>query len=319
MSAQNRINWRSILLTGIISGTIAIATGMLLYQLQERQPRLQYSMDETLPMDAGRETHAIYHVTIRNTGGSVVRDVVAQMNFDPGTVLQSRARCSPAVACTEAMAAGGYTARIPSLNPSESVLISALVRGVTRLPTTPAVTLRGDGITGERVSSSDAELSAKELLGSMIPAVAVALLTPILLVRIWCAKPGPAVGDDQREVFAYVLGLHGFQIEADRVLSSEKLTYWVQSDRLTSRVLAAQAEAPIRRMQFVLKGVLAYADHMAASSKGIVHYNMARLAKAVGDDATVEYELANANALIPDLLLRRLKLDPLFGGPASLT
>ena len=57
---ESRINWKQIVLTAMITGIIAVITGIILYYFQKREPELTYSLSETIPFQGDKEALAIY-------------------------------------------------------------------------------------------------------------------------------------------------------------------------------------------------------------------------------------------------------------------
>ena len=45
---DRRINFKQIFVTTLITGIVGVATGMLLFHLQGREPRLTYSINQSL-------------------------------------------------------------------------------------------------------------------------------------------------------------------------------------------------------------------------------------------------------------------------------
>lgn len=57
--------------------------------------------------------------------------------------------------------------------------------------------------------------------------------------------------------------------------------------------------------------LLSYA-YIAEESLGIIHYNIALIAKAQGNQKEADEHLVEAKKLIPELIEKRLKLDPIW-------
>ena len=135
--ADASVNWKSIIVTAVVSGVIAVTTGFILYKVQIRQPRLQYWVEDTVPFETSSESHAIYHITIRNSGRSEVNHLVAHMSFGSASIVQRRVVAPASLTTTDTVNVNNYEVRAGNLNPGEQIVVSVVTRGTGRLPGKP--------------------------------------------------------------------------------------------------------------------------------------------------------------------------------------
>ena len=118
--------------------------------------------------------------------------------------------------------------------------------------------------------------------------------------------------DDQNEILAYIFGLHDMPEEVEYYLrKADGCSYWAESDRLASVAIGSNDPDKLRKCAFILRDLLTYAVS-APVSEGIIHYNLARIAKKLNLNEEAEHHLSDAKKLIPKLLKTRMSLDPLF-------
>ena len=303
------IPWKQIVVTALITGTVAIGTGMMLFRLQQRQPRLEFFAEATIPFQGQDETLAIYQVTIRNNGRGAVRQVSAYINVTPGQVRQARVKVQPGLEVREKSSAEAYAVEVASLNPGESVVASVLAGGNVALPAEPSVSLRGEGVSGARANRTTGVVgSLRGTLGSALAAAYAGLATVFFLRR------GPlrgvlASGGNQREDLAFLCGLHGLTDEMARHADAASTTsYWLEAERLTALSLSNPRSAESDARMAVLTDLLRYAD-IAPRSKAVIHYNLARFAHARGDHDAADAALREAIRLDKSIVRRRAGVD----------
>jgi hypothetical protein len=305
----NVIPWKQILLTALVTGLVTIGTGMILYWLQQRQPRLEYVLEGSVPFEGQNETLVIYQLKITNNGRSAVARVGAYIVLPPGQLRQVHVRAQPGLEYQETLAPDKYSLSIASLNPDETILLSVLTGGKQSIPAEPQVVLRGDGVTGARAPRvSGNPSSALSLITNALIGAYTGLLTVWLLLRR--SRLRRLRTGEQRQNLAFLCGVHGLTDDLLRHTSDSGTSYWLEAERLTALALADPQTIDARLA--VLKDMVIYPSNMAPRSKAIVYYCIARLAFAKGDANTVETALREAIRLDKDLVRRRSTVDKLF-------
>lgn len=317
---MKRINLWQILVTAVVTGLVTVGTGMLLFNLQARAPRLTYSTTDTVPFSGGTAFVGIYNIAIANEGTKEIEDVVCVVKVPGATIKQHRLLASAAVSKDEVVTGEEYTARLSGLNPAEGASISILAESSTEMAKQPEVTLRAKGVTGSEKSGSRGVVSEfTSILAALMGALAgVVALGGTYLKRLRFWAPQAVVdavsedrhsGGDQREVFAYLCDLLGLAEDEHyyRNLAREA-SYWSESDRLTNGALSSESDSRKRQVKDLLIKLHGYAA-MADDSEAILYFNLARLSAALEESADRDKFLERAMKLAPGILKRRLQLD----------
>ena len=317
---MKRLNLWQILVTAVVTGVVTVGTGMLLFNLQDRAPRLTYATTDTVPFSGGTAFVGIYNIAIANDGTKEVEDVVFVIQIPGATIKQYRLLGSAAVSKEEVVTADTYTAKLSGLNPSEEASISILAESKSEMVKRPDVTLRAKGVTGaEKLANRAVASDLISILAALVGALAgvMALASSSLKRRLFflpqsllnAASDDLHSGGDQREVFAYLCDLLGL---ADDVLYYRNLgrevSYWSESDRLTNAALASDSESRKIQIKDLLIKLHGYAA-MASDSEAILHFNLARLSAALKQIPDRDNFLAIARRLSPGVLKQRLQLD----------
>jgi hypothetical protein len=291
-------------------------TGVLLYQWQTRTAALTYRVQEALPFSDTNETTAIYQVSISNSGSSVAEDINCVVDVPGGLVASHRVKADAALTYEDSASGSSYRLKTASLNPGESVVVSLLARGDASIGSRPTVSLRAKGHIGREESL---EQSKRTLSSDLKVALAAAYagLFSIFITRRLLPKWVGRHSDDQREVLAYLCGMHGLLAEAEHLLQMPRRTsYWAQADRLGNRGVLKEHETQRGAYKNVLADLLVYTTP-ADLSKGIVHYNIAKITLAAGDRAAFKQHIELAEKFGGRLIRTRIQIDPQMRSDAS--
>ena len=323
------LNWKQIMATALITGLVTIGTGMILFMLQQRTPHLVYSVADTIPFDGQQEKLAIYHVTLRNDGKRQVENVACNIAVNPAVIKTYKIQADATLKYNVKETNDTLSIEAASLNRDEAMTVSILVSSQTSVSAQPAVALRGKDVAGEKAKTGDKKrlFYGHESLFAALLAAYTGLASAIFLQRHRFAKIFPflpmaiAAGfdvddshhsGDQNEVIAYLFGLHGLHEQVEYYLrKAEGCSYWSESDRIASLAIHTEDVALREKCVIILTDLLTYAS-FAPSSKGIIHYNLARIGRKMGNKNETDRHLVEARKTIPRLLSTRLALDPLF-------
>jgi len=311
---MKNINWTNSIVTALISIAVTVIGGLLLFYLQNKEPKLTYVSERIIPFESQTEKLTIYQLVIENKGNSIAEDVSCKISIAPASIKEYRVNYETAIASTDSLLKQEIDIKINSLNPSESFRVSILATTTNSFPEEPIVKLRAKGINGKKDEvKKEGKIINDELMRILLLLVIASSVasTLTLLIRRKFSDSNKHT-DIQNQVIAYLCGIHGLNLEVDRYLSlSKDTTYWAEMDRLTSAAIVSNDKSKVQKTKEIITDLLDYTE-MATTSKGIGHYNLGRLEKYLQNDAGVKIELAKAEKLIPKLLKTRLKLDPLF-------
>jgi len=312
---ERHVNWKQIFITAAVTGIVTLGAGMALYYIQTPEPRLTYSVEDTLPFEGPSENIAIYHVGIENNGKKVVEDVVCQLSFSTAIIKQHRIILEPSIAYTETILNNSYRVELLNLNPQESTLVSVLASSPDQLPSRPEISLRGKGITGIEVSGKTEKNNVwTTMMIAMIAAFAG--LSSLFFTRRLIGLESPkhsATHATQRGILSYLCGIHNLNSEVERYLNMpSEASYWSEADRFAMLAVEDPTGEDTEKRKHVLKDLLKYAE-VASLSEGIIHYNIARIAKAQSKEEEADDHLKKAEKIIPELVKTRLEIDPILG------
>lgn len=319
---KERLNWKPVMATAVVTGIVAVATGMILFSFQTRRPRLTYTLSETIPFQGDDETLAIHHVVIRNEGSRSVDDVDFHISVSPANVKEHRITGATVLDYTETLSEQSYRVHFTNLNPQESITVSILASSMEKIGMHPAVALRGKGVGGSE-SRQDGRKKSSWIYNPIIPAIFSAYSALFALVVLRKRRPstfqilGRVVdsdthSDDQNEIIAFLFNIHGLPEIAETYLKrNRKALYWSEADHIAAAAIQDSESATKEKRKQILIDLLSYA-RMAPLSEGIIHYNIARIAKHQGKESESAEHLEAARAVIPKLLTKRLSLDYIF-------
>jgi len=320
------MNWKSIIATAVITGIVTIVTGMLLFKIQDREPELLYSVEESVPFKGQKETIAIHRYIINNNGDDAVKNVVADIKIEGAQFKQHKIQADGSLPVKEIFEPTHYRVEIESLNPSEKVTISLLVGGVgDRIR--PTVSVRGDGIRGQLVKEKKDTFIDSNLIIALISAYAgigafllyskrYRKVVLALSRTIFSGRKLP-IGEDQKHVIGSLFAIKGDVNEATTYLRKEaSCTYWSEADLIGAKAVASDDENIKNKYVTLLKDLLTYAN-MAEESIAIIHYNIARILTSKGDTEATQEHLDNARKIDNEMVKKRLEVDPLFAKNTS--
>jgi hypothetical protein len=319
---EKRLNWKQIIATAIVTGIVAVVTGLILYAFQNRLPKLTYAISETIPFQGNNETLAIQQVTIRNEGSRSVDSVDCHISVSPAVIKEKRITGALALDYSETLSTNSYKVHFQNLNPNESATISILTSSKTPTVQQPTVTLRAKGVCGKEIVE-DGGKKKKWIDNPIIGAIfsAYSVLVALVMMRKRKAFPFKTLNrymdsdmhsDDQNEIIAYLFNIHDLPEIAETYLKRHRRpSYWSEADHIAATAIHENNPEIAEKRKQILIDLLSYAS-IAPSSQGIIHYNIARIAKHQGDNAESNKHLDEAEKLIPQLLKKRMKLDPIF-------
>lgn len=316
------MNWKSIIATALVTGVVTVITGLLLFYVQLREPKLVYSVEQTIPFQGDREALSIQHVLIRNDGKKSAADVVVDVRVPGGKIKERRVQVASSLPFKEEKSDDSHRFEAKSLNPGETVKISLMTAGVLDSQLNPVVSLRADGVTGERLEQEQKKGLSETILPAVVAAYA-GLLAAFLSskryrVAIFSISKGLITGKglapskEQNEVIASLFALKGLVDEAEYYLAVRKgCSYWSEADLIAAKAIACNDTQRANKYKEVLVDLLEYAE-IATSSQAVLHYNIARLCKSLARNDEAQEFLKKARSIDRELVEKRLGKDPLL-------
>lgn len=319
-------SFKIIVITALITGAVSVITGMILFYLQRGEPRLTYDFKDTIPFMGDKEKLAIYQVTIRNSGKKMVNSIDCCISIEPASIKEKQLSLQPTIKFQDNISGGKYDIHLNYLNPMEEVIILLLASAQGLLPSKPSISLRGEGIIGQKaLEGAETSSFGRTLRTTTLSAYAVVTILGSILL-LYRRKQRFSIGEqillkagdiskhsgEQNEILAYIYGLHGMTNEQEVFLNrTRKASYWSEADRISSIALKSTNEREIETYKKILYDLLNYA-RIADESMAIIHYNIAKIAMRQKLQYEFDIQLAEAKKIAPKLIEIRLNIDPIF-------
>lgn len=298
-----------IILTGIISLIVGVSGGLIVNYFTERKAGLEYDIVSSSLFAGQTQRVAIVGLNVTNPGAKEVEDINCQIEFGNSNITELKVVGLNPSAYNTKISNNRLDLKAPYLNPRESFSIQLLLGTTETELKPPLISIRGRGVTAYQKPTISEKRKISQII-SLLAAAFSALLPLIairrILPRFFFTKRHR---DDQRDIFAFVLGVNGFYAEAEAIRNSVRsLSYWSESDRLAERCLISKDVSTIERGISCLRHLLEYAG-MSDTSRLIVHYNIARLAAAKGDNTLVNDHLKVARKGKHAVIEKRIAFD----------
>jgi hypothetical protein len=301
-----------IFITGIVMIAVGIIVGLSLNHFQMREPKLVYYVEDTIPYQSPTGDTAIYHVKIENLGKEAAEEVICILAFEKANIEQYRIIIDPSINYSESVLSNSYRVDLPSLNPKESATLSVLATSNDKLPARPEISLRGNGIVGSQATSETGKQSPWPATAGILASIVAGSASIFYFVRRG-VNPFNPLNVNQKYTLAYLCEIHGLGTDAERYRAMvADVMYWSESDRIAALALREPNSEEANNRKNVLEALLESGIVKVKASNGIIHYNIARIAKAQGDEKEVEKHLNIAKKNSGNLVNQRLKLDPIW-------
>ena len=317
---STKINWKIVLipivLTAIATLSVTVAAPSVVEYFRTPDLKIQYYVQDTVPFKTQTNELATYQVTIKNEGTKLLENIVCQISFSDAFINQSTFFSEMPLDYNQTISNGLLSTKITNLNPQETAIVYVMATSIEELPKQPKVEVRASGVSGTQGSLTN-ESPGEPYLA--IIGITVGLLSggisQLILSRFSKKKEKEIeavakLDTDQKDNLIYLCGIHGLREEMERYqnLPSE-VFYRREADRFSIIAIANPNETDARLG--VLLDLLEYAD-IADVSKAIIQFNIGKIYGARGDVTNENAHLEAAKKICPDLVAKRLKIDPFF-------
>lgn len=152
---QEAVGWRKVdykvLLGAGLSLVSAVVSGLIVNyfsnELVSPGASLEYYSERAVPFELGGEQIAIYHSTVRNTGGRSIENVFMVQSVSGAKIEGGRVTTPPGVEHRDVLVGNEFSSTILNLNPDESASVSTFVKSRSDLPERPKLKVRAQGAT----------------------------------------------------------------------------------------------------------------------------------------------------------------------------
>lgn len=312
------MNWKSIIVTALITGLVTVITGAILFWWQAKEPELTYNYIKSIPFDDSGNQVFIQQFEITNSGNETAENISLSITFPESQINKSNLRIDNAIKHIKKIEDNVMLLTIESLNPSEGLSLSVMLQGKTKTLSDPIVSLRAKGITGEKVGAKKNELSSA--IGIALVAAYAGIFAfmfrnkrfreniPMVISMLLRGKSFS--GNSQKDVIASLLSMYGFTEKAKEYLNfGNSRQYWVEADLIAAEAIATNDETKQKMLLVLIH--LSEMKEIASSSRAIIFYNIARIHKTLGSDEA-NFFLEKAKEIDSKEIERRLNRDPIF-------
>lgn len=303
--------------TGIISLVVGVASGLLLDYFRSKQPNLEYTTITTSVFSGPSENLAIVTIDIENTGKKELEDLVSRIQWTGAELRESKVTGLPPEKIKERKEPGSLTISSDYLNPEEKLRLDLLLTLTESALRDPEIEVRAKGLVGKEKKREESR--KKSALPATVLSVLVALLTAFgLLPEVFKRFRGKRRNseyttshrDDQRDVTAYILDVHGLHAEASALRHAQReMSYWSITDELTQKMLDGGDESKMRNLAESFEHLMDYAA-IAETSCFLVNYNLARIHLRLGDAEKATSKLKEAYKENHEVIAKRIRLVP---------
>lgn len=150
MSKEDKIHWKQLLIGGVITFIVTMASAILFFNYQNREPLLYYSAPDTIPFHGEDQIIGIYHISISNDGKKASKNVICVFQI-PGATIQAwniSTELLLALEFSHSITNDTLKLEFPLINPNEIIRILILATAETTLPVRPIVAIRAEDIIG---------------------------------------------------------------------------------------------------------------------------------------------------------------------------
>jgi hypothetical protein len=276
----------TLVIPALLSLVVSIVGGVTVFRINDKKTDLNYSVVTSAVFSGQTQNTAIVGVVINNPAQKELENVRVIVPLGNAKLTEPKVIGLQPGSYTQVVDAKQIEIQVPYLNPQESFSLQLLLalssnrwninnssvsvraKGITAIPTSS--TARNDGVLEVLVPAVTSVLALLVLAFSRSP-----IFSPLFYTR--------KHGSDQRDVVAYILGVYEFYQEAAQIRTLERKTpYWALTDSLAEKCLSSGDHTRIQQGIQCLTSLLSYAD-IPDTSQLLIHYNLARLAAAVGD------------------------------------
>jgi len=293
-----KTNYKALIATGLISLAVAVGGNIVVNKLSEENLSLSYELTASETFGGSNGNIRISNIEISNNGTKSIDDVVLSISLQEGVIDDHKVNGIPANSYAVDKKNDKLILNTKYINPEEKFYIQLLLSNPQNSDFLPLVDLRGRGVIGKQAikKSGDSFLSS---IATAIAALGVfaSFLTfrktrsRILdtdLIRASFSDIGETHSGDQRDIFAYILGINGLKKEADEIRFIERdISYWSISDHLVELWCGTKDSELMIKGATALNELIAYARIREDSVK-LIQTGIARLYAEAGNPAAVQ-------------------------------
>lgn len=317
-SAASSFKLPTLVIGGLVSLIVGVGTGYLVNWLGEKRQLLTYDITSVQAFPGQKERVGIVSVRIANKGQKELEDIQGGVQFSDAEVRELTFQGLPPSSINSQKSATGTEFRVPFLNPGENFSVQALVRPKGDALQTPSVNIRAKGVVGtldtETGKKSDRPkyIELLSLAAATMGALVAAMSILFRRLRMIMESSLENHHGDQRDIFAYILGVSDLHAESENILHwSREWSYWSISDYLTEMWITNHSNDKelLKRGASSFAKLLQYAS-INEQSVRLIELNAARLYLSAQEPTLAKERIRNAVLKKDLVVMKRIEIDP---------
>ena len=319
---KEKINWKQTFVTAIVTVSVTVIAGIILYYFQINKPSLSYSISQVEPFQSKVEQLTIYHIKISNDSKSMAENIQGYIEVKPANIMDYKIKTEFPLSMIDSIVdKNRLFIKIVNLNSDESINISLMASSITNMPDKPKIIIRANGVTAE-IKESNQKEEEKSIFYIVLVSTMASIVASVFLkfsknrfnVSLVddddkkMEKEGKHTGVDQQHVFAYLLNLEGLSDYALKYRrATHNVTYWSESDALTFEALNMDNEFK-KQIINVFQNLIQYAV-ITNTSLAVIKYNLSKLYKEIDEVELHKQFLSESMEVSPTLINKRIAIE----------
>lgn len=315
------MNWKSILVTTVVTGAVTVVAGQILFWTQSKEPRLIYNSVLSEPFVEENYSRYIQQIDIVNSGDTFLENINFRIDFSNARIANHSVKIEPTILYSEEVDEKFLQINVNSLNEGETVRISLILIATGSELVEPEISLRAKNAKGQikdKGEKSEVFIIVIALASAYIGLLAALLSTStgrnafqrvfgMLFFRVSFGEE-----EEQAHAIASALAISGLSDRAKEVLYPlHSRKYWSEADLLASEAISSGDEETKTKILAALR-ILETNDDMAPSSRAIIMCNIARILEVSGKTNEAIDALRSGRKFSKRTLNERLKADPIL-------
>ena len=315
------MNWKSILVTAVVTGAVTVVAGQILLWTQSKEPRLIYNSVLSEPFVEENYSRYIQQIDIVNSGDTFLENINFSIEFSNARIANHSVKIEPTIIYSEEVDEKFLQINVNSLNEGETVRISLILIATESELVEPEISLRANNAKGQ--IKDKGEKSEVFIIVIALASAYIGLLAALLSTRTGrnafqrvSGMPflRDLFGEEEEQVHAIAsaLAISGLSDRAKEVLYPlHSRKYWSEADLLASEAISSGDEETKTKILAALR-ILETNDDMAPSSRAIIMCNIARILEVSGNTNEAINALRSGRKFSKRTLNERLKADPIL-------
>lgn len=274
-------NIGSIAITAFVTLLVTVLAGVLLEYFKRVQPKLKYSIKESIPIDLDDKKVGANIIEISNPSTKTVKDIVLKLRAIGSEIKNGGVKTVTGMDYELTEGNGTLEIKIPFLKFKDYLSITSILEGKYSIPNKPEVTVRSpDNFKlieeGEKEGKDYISMTSGIFVPAVMAAVAVSLA---LTTNIMSSRSEQGVN---LSIAAAVIGLPEV---AQYYISNDKIYYYNQGPFIYSIAKSETDKAKIAKYGDFLEKTLMIAPRMTSQSEAALQFFIGKIRSLEGNES----------------------------------